>query len=631
MAKFPPANWIIKPLAEMGAFTIGAGSRELLAAALLAVEPSGEALGTFRIVLGGLKTIDFAMPLVDIIPHPSTMDLELSAQLQPGVNVHILPNSTVSAWMDLKDLVASQDMDVNDGEGESASEAFLKLLEQHQEGAALRWAVTATSNPEQPLELRLQSLPLSLARVKNTPAFMEATTATNTLLQIPLGGDYFNCKDCVGPIPLLYSNDQDATAAWNKDTAKAHAICQALYSRLVQTEVLTIKEAVAYVASPRPGLTKQPLARDYLEEPTAKRPRVDNNTNSTQDTTGTCLCEHMTRLTVETQICLNEKYKPTATKLLKAGLSNNTWARYQTGWNNFTIYTRECEINWSFPIHVSIIRGYIVWCAARSLAASTIKTYLTAISFVQALNGHNRLDPNSDAICDLLLKGVQKICPSKATCSSRRRAMSIPLLEILGHKICTSSWSSLKKKSVWAACTIAFFTAARMGELLSKTVRVGSNALQWENVLILEDRAVIKLTTRKTEVQGGVLDIFEIPKASYCPFNALIKLKHEHDVLKINGPVFLEDCKRALTMSRLNAILKEFYSPICSSSDTISCHSFRAAIPTAVMNIGIDNHEDIIKNWGGWKSNCYSTYAKLSSGQKKFYFQKILTVLLKEQ
>ncbi len=46
---------------------------------------------------------------------------------------------------------------------------------------------------------------------------------------------------------------------------------------------------------------------------------------------------------------------------------------------------------------------------------------------------------------------------------------TLPLLSLLGHRIASSSGSIMTKQVVWAACTLAFFTAASLGEFLAST------------------------------------------------------------------------------------------------------------------------------------------------------------------
>ena len=50
-----------------------------------------------------------------------------------------------------------------------------------------------------------------------------------------------------------------------------------------------------------------------------------------------------------------------------------------------------------------------------------------------------------------------------------KKAMSLPLLKLLGHEIAKADWTPENKAVVWSACTTAFFGSLRMGEILAKS------------------------------------------------------------------------------------------------------------------------------------------------------------------
>ena len=172
-----------------------------------------------------------------------------------------------------------------------------------------------------------------------------------------------------------------------------------------------------------------------------------------------------------------------------------------------------------------------------------------------------------------------------------------------------------------------------MGELLAKNLKTSySEVLCWGNVRLASDHALIHLPKTKTsQLTGDFLDVFTVANKSYCPVSALKALKqmldHENKIAW-DSPIFWESNDTVLTMEAMNRALKVIFKDICLEGvDSITCHSFRAAIPTAVMKLGIPKHEHILKNWGRWSSNCFRTYAKLQTGQKKIMFDNILQTL----
>ena len=74
----------------------------------------------------------------------------------------------------------------------------------------------------------------------------------------------------------------------------------------------------------------------------------------------------------------------------------------------------------------------------------------------------------------------------------------------------------------------------------------------------------------------------------------------------------------------LAALLPDFHRP---GQDTITCHSFRAGIPSVLAMFPDLVTSDQIKGWGRWQSDCYQLYTRLSLMEKESIFGKIKTAL----
>jgi hypothetical protein len=109
-----------------------------------------------------------------------------------------------------------------------------------------------------------------------------------------------------------------------------------------------------------------------------------------------------------------------------------------------------------------------------------------------------------------------------------RRAMTMDILLILGHKIAISNWSKLSKQVVWAICTVGFFSSVRMGEILAGQVDKFDkfSTLTWENVIFLDkDEVLLYIPSTKPGTRGDFIDLFPMPGNHCCPVAALKKLK----------------------------------------------------------------------------------------------------------
>ena len=153
--------------------------------------------------------------------------------------------------------------------------------------------------------------------------------------------------------------------------------------------------------------------------------------------------------------------------LVSASLARSTWAKYSSGWKAFCEFEAHHDASFSWPLSQGVIRVFVVWCiGVRSLRPNTARAYLSAIRFVGLLRGFPPLPPKTDPLLGLILSGATHV-PWVLPRPSTRRVVTFPLHLTIGHRIAGSGWDTISRQTVWAACTTAFFSSARLGELLS--------------------------------------------------------------------------------------------------------------------------------------------------------------------
>jgi hypothetical protein len=59
----------------------------------------------------------------------------------------------------------------------------------------------------------------------------------------------------------------------------------------------------------------------------------------------------------------------------------------------------------------------------------------------------------------------------------------------------------------------------------------------------------------------------------------------------------------------------------------VSCHSFRAGIPSTLSLFPDLASSDMIKGWGRWESDCYTRYTRLQLPQRERIFGYIADAL----
>ena len=335
--------------------------------------------------------------------------------------------------------------------------------------------------------------------------------------------------------------------------------------------------------------------------------------------------------------CANSLTAEAFQGLINTSLAKSTWQKYASGWNAFCEFEVYHDTSFSWPLSRSCWRLFATWCiTVRKLQPSSTKSYFSALKFVHHVKGVPCLDPKDDYLMKLALRGAANAAFAAPARPSTRRIVSLPLLALLGHRIGSTSWSDLSKQTVWSACTLAFFSAARMGELLASEVNLHDPTadLTWADVQFpSEDSILVRLKcTKSSDVQGEFLDIFPFENFGCCPvasLKRLLLLQQDAGVYDPAKPVFRFADGRNLTQPKFNEILSSLLSDLClPGQDTISCHSFRSGIPSTLAMFPDLAHCDDIQGWGRWHSDCFNRYTRLRHDQKKAIFGKISAALL---
>jgi len=188
---------------------------------------------------------------------------------------------------------------------------------------------------------------------------------------------------------------------------------------------------------------------------------------------------------------------------------------------------------------------------------------------------------------------------------------------------------------IWAACTTNIFGSTRLGEILSPQENAFSptSTLLWQDIRCSSPSSLLlHIKQPKSGIPGGEkVDLFEFPGFHCCPVRALKNLR-EKQILSGNTdeslPVFRFSSGKYLTRALLNKTLASLLSDFCAPGmDTITCHSFRAGIPSTLSMFPDLISSDMIKGWGRWQSDCYQLYTRLSLLEKGKIFKKIKVAL----
>ena len=276
MSSFPPANWEVRYLKDMDALTATPDVDDRLSMeAFLAVRPSGGEEGTFRFALWGPEDLRLYFPVTAVLQADIFRGMHVEAHLDTRDQIRLERNSACSRWVEIVELVSSQDVDIVDSQGEIISEKFLNVLTEYKKtapwdnsGICLRWML-GTVGDEVDIVLIAQALPCSISTIEGNPSLRSDHTRGIMVGKFPLQYERFNDVEASGPVPTFFSNKPEQTLEeLRKDPDFAFKCLQALVSRLLVRKDLTTEEALAYMANPEEGDSRRGLKRTWkADEP----------------------------------------------------------------------------------------------------------------------------------------------------------------------------------------------------------------------------------------------------------------------------------------------------------------------------------------------------------------------------
>ena len=214
-----------------------------------------------------------------------------------------------------------------------------------------------------------------------------------------------------------------------------------------------------------------------------------------------------------------------------------------------------------------------------------------------------------------------------------RKAMSLPILKLLGHQLATSQLSDDSKRVIWSASVIAFFGPFRLGEILSKNEKSFNpmETLLWRDIRFYKDSVLIRVKIPKNRNPNGeFIDLFEFKHHNCCPVETLLNLKSSKtNKITDNSPVFMFESGTLLTPRAMSHTIRSLLEPkLGSAASMLSGHSFRAGIPSALSNHPELASDEEIKAWGRWDSSACNVYKRLNMNKKRAIFVKITSALM---
>ena len=130
MSSFPPKRWNVRYLKDMASLSCEpSDDNEVSMEAFMAVRPSSGQEGNFRFTLAGPSKLPIQFDVSDLLKSDLFRDMTVEAELDIADNIRMELNSVCSEWVDIVELVRSQDISIVGKKREDRVDEFLTSID----------------------------------------------------------------------------------------------------------------------------------------------------------------------------------------------------------------------------------------------------------------------------------------------------------------------------------------------------------------------------------------------------------------------------------------------------------------------------------------------------------------------
>lgn len=295
-------------------------------------------------------------------------------------------------------------------------------------------------------------------------------------------------------------------------------------------------------------------------------------------------------------------------RLLNASVSVATKRVYDTGLDRFEDFRRSCNAGSDWPPTLRSVVEFVAYLSTQEMAPSTVKSYLSGISFKCKLNGF--ADVTQFFIVKKMISGLSRLndrVDSRLPISPELLVKIIQTLPL----VCSSSYES----ALFAALfSVAYYGFLRVGELVVANKSDFGHALLAHNVSVCDsqDMVQIKLPHSKTDQMGkGVVISLTSNESLTCP----VYLVKQYLSLRkqLPGVFFCHVNSSPVTRFQFSSVLRKSLNAVGVRSERYKSHSFRVGAATFAAMQGFS--EEKIKELGRWESRAFKNYIRIPTNE----------------
>ena len=280
-------------------------------------------------------------------------------------------------------------------------------------------------------------------------------------------------------------------------------------------------------------------------------------------------------------------------------MSENTKRVYASGTKAFDEFRSAYSRSLNWPPSSNDVVDFIAHLSVGNLAPSTVRAYISAVSYKCKLHGF--VDPTQSFVVSKLLKGMSRLQKR----SDVRLPISLSLLCDL-IRILPAVCSSKFEASLFAAAfAVAFFGFFRIGELVSSSGAGLEHVISFGDVKFLNNDSLVELVLRSSKTDtmaAGAVVALQAVDTSYCPVRLLRKYVGMRP--SVIGPLFCHFSGRPLSRSQFNGVLCKALRALGIDSSRYRSHSFRIGAVSLSSSKGLSDDE--IRECGRWSQPSFT-------------------------
>lgn len=296
-----------------------------------------------------------------------------------------------------------------------------------------------------------------------------------------------------------------------------------------------------------------------------------------------------------------------AANLILSSLSASSRDTYGRAWSLFYQFAGLNSFAIRWPIAEQYMLQFISFLFEKQYSASTIRTYASAISFL------NQLHHGPSLVASFLVKRAIIGCENLTTSVDQRLPFTLDLLHALVEVLPKLFRNTYLETLLESMFLLAFHACLRVGEL---TVYSSTN---YRHAILVHDVSftfsevhaeVVHITINHCKSHYGSqpfhIYIRALQEQSHCPVRSV----HRYSLMRGNspGPFFIFQDRAPVTGAAFRRLLNRCVTAIGLDPSRYKGHSFRIGAASSAAMSGLDDGQ--LQRMGRWSSNAFRRYIR---------------------